>query len=79
MAAIKATLTEEEIQGLFPGGREVGQLLEQVQNRELEAEIADHLGAEPHKGPLPTRVGTLHLRVPQARDGTFLTELFQPY
>jgi transposase-like protein len=93
MAGIEVTLTEEEIQGLFRGDRGMAQLLERVLNEVLEAEIADHLGAEPHERSdgrrgwrnghyersLTTRVGTLELRVPRDREGTFRTELFQRY
>jgi transposase-like protein len=59
----------------------------------LEGEMTAHLGAEPYeRGPqrtghrngykprtLNTRVGTIELRVPQDRDGTFSTELFARY
>jgi transposase-like protein len=59
----------------------------------LEAEMTAHLGAERYeRGPgrsghrngskprmLQTRVGTLELRVPQDREGTFSTELFARY
>jgi transposase-like protein len=59
----------------------------------LEAELTAHLGAEPYeRSPqrtghrngfkprtLHTRVGTLELRVPQDRAGTFSTELFARY
>ena len=59
----------------------------------LEAEMTAHLGAEPYeRGPertghrngakprsLHTRVGTIELRVPQDRAGTFSTELFARY
>jgi transposase-like protein len=59
----------------------------------LEAEMTAHLGAEPYeRGPgrtghrnghkpraLHTRVGTIELRVPQDRAGTFATELFARY
>ena len=59
----------------------------------LEAEMTAHLGAgkyergdgrtgyrNGHKPrTLTTRVGTLELRVPQDRDGTFSTELFARY
>jgi len=62
-------------------------------NEVLEAEIVDHLRAEPHERTdgrrgwrnghyersLTTRVGTLELRVPRDRDGTFRTDLFQRY
>jgi transposase-like protein len=59
----------------------------------LEAEMTAHLGAEPYErapertgyrnGSRPralhTRVGTLELRVPQDRAGTFSTEVFARY
>ena len=59
----------------------------------LEAEISHHLNAEPYqrtpsrKGyrngykprQLKTRVGSLELLIPQDRDGTFRTELFEKY
>ena len=59
----------------------------------LEAEMSAHLGAERHERTggrtgyrngykprtLHTRVGTLELRVPQDREGTFSTELFGRY
>lgn len=59
----------------------------------LEAEMSAHVGAERHErttersgyrnGYKPrtvhTRVGTLELRVPQDREGTFSTELFARY
>lgn len=49
MAQIEHMLTEEEIQGLFRGDRGVAELLERVLNQVLEAEIAEHLGADPHE------------------------------
>jgi putative transposase len=59
----------------------------------LEAEMSAHVGAERHERTaersgyrngykprtLQTRVGTLELRVPQDREGTFSTELFARY
>ena len=59
----------------------------------LEAEMTAHVGAERYERAtgrtghrngykprtLTTRVGTLELRVPQDRDGTFSTELFARY
>ena len=65
-------------------------LLERALQRFLEAEMSAHLGAERYERSaartgqrngykprqLHTRVGTLTLRVPQDRAGTFSTELF---
>jgi putative transposase len=59
----------------------------------LEAEMTEYVGAEPYERTderrtyrngyrprqLTTRVGTLTLRVPQSRDGSFSTELFRRY
>ena len=68
-------------------------LLEEVLNTVLEAEMTEHLGAKRYERTekrqayrngkrerrLSTRVGTLTLRVPQCRDGSFSTELFSRY
>ena len=93
MACIELSLTEDEIQGLFRGDRGLARLLERICNELLEAEITEHLGAEPHERTdgrqgwrnghytrsLTTRVGTLELQVPRDRDGSFSTELFERY
>src|SRR5690242_16986307 len=83
-AAQAALLDDPEfLRGLVPGA------LQAI----LEAEMTAHLGAEPYeRGPgrtgyrngskpraLRTRVGTIELRVPQDRAGTFSTELFARY
>lgn len=68
-------------------------LVEQVVQQVLEAEMTAHLGAAPYERSetrqghrngykprqLHTRVGTLTLRVPQDRDGTFSTQVFARY
>lgn len=68
-------------------------LLEDILNQVLEVQAEDQLGAgryersEERTGyrngyrprPLYTRVGTLTLRVPQLRNGTFSTEIFARY
>jgi transposase-like protein len=68
-------------------------LVERTVQAILEAEMTAHLGAARYErgagrtgyrnGTKPrtlvTRVGTLHLAVPQDRDGTFSTELFARY
>lgn len=84
-ALVQAVLTDD------PGflRRFVEQTLQQI----LEAEMTAHLGAAPYErtesrtgqrnGYKPrqmhTRVGTLELRVPQDRAGTFSTQLFARY
>jgi len=69
------------------------ELLESVLNQVLEHQMHDHLGAEPYERsqeregyrngyrarPLYTRVGTITLRVPQTRDGSFSTKIFKRY
>jgi transposase-like protein len=68
-------------------------LVERTLQTILEEEMTAHLGAERYERTegrrgyrngskprtLTTRVGTLELRVPQDRDGTFSTELFGRY
>lgn len=68
-------------------------VVEHICQQVLEAEITEHLGAEAHQRTperrghrngykprtLNTRVGTLRLSVPQARDGSFSTMLFDNY
>jgi transposase-like protein len=50
----------------------------------MEMELAEHIGAERHERtaertgsrerPWDTRVGTIELKVPRVRDGSFLSE-----
>ena len=68
-------------------------LLEPILNQILQAEMTEHLGAEPgeqaddrrgyrngsYQRKLTTRVGTIELEVPRDREGTFQTALFQRY
>ncbi len=84
-ALIQAVLTDD------PGF--LRRLVEQTLQQILEAEMTAHLGATPYERTesrtgqrngykprqLQTRVGTLTLRVPQDRDGTFSTQLFARY
>lgn len=94
MAESNATGSEALVQAVLtddPGflRRFVEQTLQQI----LEAEMTAHLGAAPYERTesrtgqrhgfkprqLQTRVGTLDLRVPQDRAGTFSTQLFARY
>lgn len=93
MAAVELTLTNEQFQALLTGERGLGAVLQAVLNRVLEAEMTEHLGAAPHERTssrrgvrngyyerdLTLRVGTIELRVPRDREGTFRTELFERY
>lgn len=93
MAQIEVTVDATDVKHLLTSDRGLAELLEGVLNQVLEAEITEHLGAEPHERTperrgrrnghyprsLTTRVGTLELWVPRDREGRFRTELFQRY
>ncbi len=93
MTQYQLTLDSETVQRLFGENERLAQLLEAVVNQVLAAQVSDHLQAEPYERTearrgyrngykprqLITRVGTLNLRVPQARDGTFSPDLFERY
>jgi len=94
MADINVTLNPDLLPNLLSDdGEGMKKLVESVLNQVLEAQMAEHLGAERHERSsdrtgyrngyrerqLTTRVGTLILRVPQTRDGSFSTELFRRY
>ncbi len=93
MTHYQVTLDPQTMQRLFSGENQLGQLLEAVVNQVLNAQVSEQLQAEPYERSeerqgyrngykprqLTTRVGTLHLRVPQVREGTFSTELFARY
>jgi len=90
MTQYQITVDEDMVGGLFSQDGAMGQLVEQVVQQILEAQVSDHLQADPYERTgerqgyrngfkprsLVTRVGTLELRVPQVREGTFSTELF---
>jgi transposase-like protein len=71
----------------------MSKLLESVLNQVLEAQVTEHVGAErvernedrqtvrngSHSRALTTRVGTITLKVPRLRDGSFSTALFGTY
>ena len=93
MAQIQVTLDPEQLKDLFSSDDRMRLLLEDVLNQMLEQEMTDRIGAERYERTderqtyrngyrarrLTTRVGTLVLRVPQTRDGSFSTELFRRY
>ncbi len=78
---------------LTEGGDGLKKRVESVLNQVLEAQMTEHLGADRHERTeeragyrngvrertLTTRVGTVILRVPQTRDGSFSTDLFKRY
>ncbi|MCS4039941.1 transposase-like protein [Salinibacter ruber] len=93
MATFEITINDEKIQDLLRGDRGMAALLEPILNQILQAEMTEHLKAEPgeqtsgrrgyrngsYERELTKRVGTIELEVPRDRDGMFQTALFQRY
>lgn len=93
MAQMQVTIDADQLKDVLSHDPGLKVLLEQVLNQVLDAEMTDHIGAEPYERTderrtyrngyrprqLTTRLGTLTLRVPQSRDGSFSTELFRRY
>ena len=94
MADFNITVNPDHLPNLLTDdGDGLKKLMESVLNQVLEAQMTEHLGADRHERSddrtgyrngyrdrtLSTRMGTLVLRVPQTRDGSFSTELFRRY
>lgn len=93
MTQIQISFDEETLREVLLGDRGAEVLLEKVMNEILQAEMTEHLGAEPgertdqrrgyrngaYERTLTTRIGQLKLEVPRDREGTFRTELFERY
>ncbi len=93
MADYDVTLSRDAIPALLEQPAALGKLIETILNQVLEAQVREHLCAgryersEEREGyrngyrerQLSTRVGPLLLRVPQTRDGSFSTEIFERY
>lgn len=93
MATFEITIDDEKIQDLLQSDRGMAALLQPVLNQLLQAEMSEHLRAEPgertdrrrgwrngsYRRRLTTRVGTIELEVPRDREGTFQTALFERY
>jgi transposase-like protein len=93
MTHYQLTPDSETVQRLFGNNEQLRQLLEAVVNQVLAAQVSEHLQAEPYERTderrgyrngykprqLTTRVGTLLLRIPQVRDGSFSPELLARY
>jgi transposase-like protein len=93
MAEYKINLRSDLLPGLMNEGNGLAKLVEVVLNQVLEAQISEHLGAALHERSeerqgyrngsrvrtLYTRVGPVVLPVPQARDGSFSTDIFKRY
>lgn len=93
MTAKIRTKVEDSIQGLFQEEGRLRELVEKVVQAALEVEIEKYVGAKKYERSrertgqrngykprqLKTRVGTLELQVPQARQTRFHTKLFGRY
>lgn len=93
MAEYQVKLTGEHLASLMSNDEGFRKLLQDVINQVLEAQMTEHLQAEPYertdgrKGhrngyrvrQLYTRVGPLQLLIPQTRDGSFSTDIFRRY
>jgi putative transposase len=93
MATYEITLNSEQLSGLLTEDRGLQGLVEMVLNQVLEAQVTEHIGAQPYERSverkayrngsrlrtLTTRVGPLVLHVPQVRDGSFSPTLFARY
>ena len=90
MATVQIEIDDEKIHQLLRGDRGMAVLLEPILNQILQAEMTEHLGAEPdeqtddrrgyrngsYERKLTTRVGIIELEMPRDREGTFQTALF---
>lgn len=93
MTAKIRTKAEDSIQGLFQEEGRLRELVQRIVQAALEAEIEKYVGAKKYERnrlrtnqrngykprQLKTRVGTLELQVPQARQSRFQTKLFGRY
>ncbi len=93
MADYDLTLSRAASPELLEQPAALGKLVETILNQVLEAQIREHLGADRYERTeeregyrngfrerqLDTRVGPLTLRVPQTRDGSFSTDIFERY
>jgi transposase-like protein len=93
MADYDLTLSRSAIPDLLEQPAALGKLVETILNQVLEAQMRDHLGADRYERSeeregyrngyrerqLSTRVGPLVLRVPQTRDGSFSSDIFERY
>jgi len=91
--SLEVSFDEETLCEVLIGNEGPEVLLQTVMNEILQAEMTEHLGAEPgeqtdqrqgyrngsYERNLTTRIGSLKLEVPRDRDGTFQTELFERY
>ena len=92
MSPYQITLDAAQMQALFQNDG-LKPLLEQVLNQVLQAQVSEQINAQPHERTderqayrngyrerdLTARIGTLTLRVPKLRSGTFTPDLFERY
>ena len=93
MAGYDVSVSRELLPELLGSQDGLAKLVESVLNQILEAQVSESLGADRHERSeerqgyrngyrartLYTRVGPVTLQVPQTRDGSFSTEIFQRY
>lgn len=93
MADYDLTLSRAAIPDLLEQPAALGKLVETILSQVLEAQMRDHLGAERYERSeeregyrngyrerqFSTRVGPFVLRVPQTRDGSFSSDIFERY
>ena len=93
MAGYDVTVGKDLLPGLLSGQDGLAKLVESVLNQVLEAQVGESLHAERYERheertgyrngyrarQLYTRVGPVTLQVPQTRDGSFSTDIFQRY
>jgi len=93
MTDYEVKLNSEAMSNLLTSKDGLAQLIEEVLNQVLEAEVTEHLKAERYERSedrtgyrngyrfrtVYMRVGRITLRVPQLRDGSFSTAIFQRY
>ena len=93
MAGYNINVGRDLLPGLLSGQDGLAKLVEAVLNQILEAQTTESLGADRHERSddrqgyrngyrprtLYTRVGPVTLQVPQTRDGSFSTDIFNRY
>lgn len=90
MPQLQLTVDPEQLQGFLTNDQALRQVIEDLVNQVLQAEVTDHVQADKYERTdqrrgyrngtrtrdLTTRVGTLHLVLPQVRGEAFTSELF---
>ena len=93
MATGKLTKTEVNVQGLMNDSEAMRKIVQEEVQRMITSEFKEHMGRERYerdKGhstyrngykprTLTTRVGKIYLRVPQTRDGSFSSSVYERY